>query len=85
MLSVPVLDKIYSRPELQQGRDSLDVGELLQSHGSHLYDEVSWLSGVSCSCLEAEGRLRRAHEQAQWRWACTLLGWCLSPHAALTL
>lgn len=53
MRSMHVLDKTYNRPVLHQGRESLDVGELLQSHCSHLYDEVSWLSGVSCSCREA--------------------------------
>lgn len=57
MRSMRVLDKTYNRPVLHQGRESLDVGELLQSHCSHLYDEVSWLSGVSCSCREAEGGL----------------------------
>lgn len=40
LLAMPVLHKAYIRTELQQGKDSLDVGELLQSHGSHLHEEV---------------------------------------------
>lgn len=35
LLSVPVLDQTYSRPELQQGRVA-GVAELLQSHRSHV-------------------------------------------------
>jgi len=52
LLSTPPLGKTSSRPELQQGRDSSRVGELLQSHGSRLCDEVRW--------LEAEGGLRES-------------------------